>query len=91
MIRNDELVLNNFSGVDHYIELMPAIINNTETFQGSTSPYQNMSATFGKWALIESEVVPVQEVMQKYNWTQTALHYHILNVNHQMCYFCIGQ
>ena len=32
-----------------------------------------------EWALTDPEVVPVQQVMQKYNWTQTALHHHMLN------------
>jgi hypothetical protein len=77
--RNDGLVLNNFSGIGHYIELMPAAINNTGTFQGKTSSKQNISTAFGEWSLIDSEVVPVQKVMQKYNWTQTALHSHMLN------------
>ena len=33
----------------------------------------------GEWSVIDEEVVPVQQVMQKYNWTQTALHHHMLN------------
>jgi Domain of Unknown Function (DUF1259) len=37
-----------------------------------------MSAAFGEWALLDSEVVPVQDLMQKYNWTITALHHHML-------------
>jgi Domain of Unknown Function (DUF1259) len=76
--RNDGLVLNNFSGIGHYIEFMPAVLNNTGAFQANTTN-QNMSAAFGEWALLDSEVVPVQNVMQKYNWTQTALHHHMLN------------
>jgi hypothetical protein len=28
--------------------------------------------------LLDSEVVPVQKVMEKCNWTQTALHHHML-------------
>jgi Domain of Unknown Function (DUF1259) len=28
--------------------------------------------------LLDSEVVPVQKVMEKYNWIQTALHHHML-------------
>jgi hypothetical protein len=76
--RNDWLVLNNFSGIGHYIEFMPAVLNNTGAFQANTTN-QNMSAAFGEWALLDSEVVPVQNVMQKYNWTQTALHHHMLN------------
>jgi hypothetical protein len=76
--RNDGLVLNNFSGIGHYIEFMPAVLNNTGAFQANITN-QNMSAAFGEWALLDSEVVPVQNVMQKYNWTQTALHHHMLN------------
>lgn len=77
--RNDGLVLNNFSGIGHYIEFMPAALNNTGTFQANTTTNQNVSAAFGEWALLDSEVVPVQNIMQKYNWTQTALHHHMLN------------
>ena len=48
----------------------------------STSPPRsesgNLTAAFGEWALLDSEVVPVQKVMEKYNWTQTALHHHML-------------
>ena len=31
-----------------------------------------------EWTLIDSEVIPVQKVIEKYNWTETALHYHML-------------
>ncbi len=58
---------------------MPAALNNTGTFQANTTTNQNVSAAFGEWALLDSEVVPVQNIMQKYNWTQTALHHHMLN------------
>ena len=76
--RNDGLVINNFSGIGHYIELASAAaLNNTEAFQANTTN-QNMSAAFGEWALLDSEVVPVQDLMQKYNWTETALHHHML-------------
>jgi hypothetical protein len=54
-----------------------AALNNTGAFQANTTN-QNMSAAFGEWALLDSEVVPVQNIMQKYNWTQTALHHHML-------------
>jgi hypothetical protein len=42
------------------------------------SKKDNLTAAFGEWALLDSEVVPVQKVMEKYNWTQTALHHHML-------------
>src|SRR3954451_11466337 len=42
------------------------------------SESRNITAAFGGWALLDSEVVPVQKVMEKYNWTQTALHHHML-------------
>jgi uncharacterized protein DUF1259 len=76
--RNDGLVINNFSGIGHYIELASAdALNNTEAFQANTTN-QNMSSAFGEWALLDSEVVPVQDLMQNYNWTETALHHHML-------------
>jgi hypothetical protein len=28
--------------------------------------------------VLDSEVVPVRKVMEKYNWTETALHNHML-------------
>ena len=89
IVRNDGMVLNNFSGLGHYIEMVPAVVNNTGVFnskgtpsnQSSTSPQKqdNLKVAFGEWSVIDEEVVPVQQVMQKYNWTQTALHHHMLN------------
>lgn len=89
IVRNDGMVLNNFSGLGHYIEMVPAVVNNTGVFnskgtpsnQTSTSPQKqdNLKVAFGEWSVIDEEVVPVQQVMQKYNWTQTALHHHMLN------------
>jgi hypothetical protein len=99
IVRNDGMVLNNYSGFGHYIELVPAVINTTAPFSArgvnmgnmppsATSPSPssspptsesgNLTAAFGEWALLDSEVVPVQKVMEKYNWTQTALHHHML-------------
>lgn len=77
IVRNDGMVLNNFSGFGHYIEMVPAVINNTGVFASNASNTQqqnNQKVAFGEWSLIDAEVVPVQQVMQKYNWTQTALH-----------------
>src|SRR5215208_3198221 len=83
IVRNDGMVLNNFSGLGHYIEMVPAVINNTGVFASkdasNTQQQNNQKVAFGEWALIDAEVVPVQQVMQKYNWTQTALHHHMLN------------
>ncbi len=90
IVRNDGIVLNNFSGLGHYIEMVPAVVNNTGTFNSkdiannqtsSSSPQKqdNLKVAFGEWSVIDEEVVPVQKVMQKYNWTQTALHHHLLN------------
>jgi len=82
IVRNDGMVLNNFSGFGHYIEMVPAVINNTGVFASNASNTQqqnNQKVAFGEWSLIDAEVVPVQQVMQKYNWTQTALHHHMLN------------
>ena len=83
IVRNDGMVMNNFSGIGHYIEMVPAVINDTGQFastSASNSTQQNnQKVAFGEWALIDPEVVPVQQIMQKYNWTQTALHHHLLN------------
>jgi hypothetical protein len=87
IMRHDGLVLNNFSGIGHYIEMVPATLNNTGMYLGnstnSTSSSNNnntgnLKAGFGEFALLDSEVVPVREVMKKYNWTETALHHHML-------------
>jgi Domain of Unknown Function (DUF1259) len=101
IVRNDGMVMNNYSGFGHYIEMVPAVINTTGVFgeKGATtatnntgsanasssgniptpvSKKDNLTAAFGEWALLDSEVVPVQKVMEKYNWTQTALHHHML-------------
>src|SRR5919202_4748855 len=108
IVRNDGIVLNNYSGFGHYIEFAPAVINTTTPFaekgvsmsnmppSATSSPSSasppasesgNISAAFGEWALLDSEVVPVQKVMEKYNWTQTALHHHM---KHPKYYFYIG-
>jgi hypothetical protein len=89
IVRNDGMVLNNFSGLGHYIEMVPAVINNTGQFasagaavaqqQEQQQQPNNQKVAFGEWSLIDSEVVPVQQIMGKYNWTQTALHHHMLN------------
>src|SRR5829696_1105385 len=83
IVRNDGMVMNNFSGIGHYIEMVPAVINDTGQFastSASNSTQQNnQKVAFGEWALIDPEVVPAQQIMQKYNWTQTALHHHLLN------------
>lgn len=85
IVRHDGLVLNNFSGIGHYIEMVPATLNNTAMYAGDSSNNgstnsntTNLKAGFGEFALIDSEVIPVREVMQKYNWTETALHHHML-------------
>lgn len=87
--------MNNFSGIGHYIEFVPAkVLNNTAMYMGSSNnnsssganasstnatDSNNLKAAFGEFALIDPEVVSVREVMQKYNWTETALHHHMLN------------
>lgn len=90
--RGDGMVMNNFSGMGHYIELIPAaqFLNETQEFGGGTtnsSTNGTTSATandttvvaFGEFALIDPEVVPVNEVMKKYNWTVTTIHNHMLD------------
>lgn len=85
IVRHDGLVLNNFSGIGHYIEMVPAsALNNTGMYAGNSSNSNgngnatNLKAAFGEFALIDSEVIPVRDIMQKYNWTETALHHHML-------------
>jgi hypothetical protein len=95
IVRNDNFVLNNFSGIGHYIEFIPAAtLNETSQFMGAgnnttatgnntaaqgNNNNTNLKVAFGEFALIDSEVVPVRQVMNKYNWTETALHHHMLN------------
>ena len=86
IIRRDGFVMNNFSGFGHYIEFVPAAgLNNTRMFASNSSSTTNtgnkslVKAAFGEFALLDSEVVPVRKVMEKYNWTETALHHHMLN------------
>jgi hypothetical protein len=90
IIRNDGMVLNNFSGLGHYIEMVPAVVNNTGTFNSKGTPNNqtsslspqkqgNLKVAFGEWSVIDVDVASVQKVMQTYNWTQTALHHHMLN------------
>jgi len=81
IVRHDNLVMNNYSGFGHYIEFVPAsVLNHTSMFVGNSSSNNNqpLKAAFGEFALIDSEVVPVRNVMEKYNWTETALHHHML-------------
>jgi hypothetical protein len=58
--------------------------SNGDSSSGSTSKTlpiskkDNLTAAFGEFALLDSEVIPVQKVMNKYNWTETALHSHML-------------
>jgi hypothetical protein len=88
IVRNDNFVLNNFSGIGHYIEFIPAkTLNETSQFMGvgnnatagGNNNNTNLKVAFGEFALIDSEVIPVRQVMNKYNWTETALHHHMLN------------
>ena len=89
--RSDGMVMNNFSGMGHYIELIPAaqFLNETQEFGGTTNSSANgtISASandttvvaFGEFALLDPEVVPVHEVLDKYNWTVTTIHNHMLD------------
>src|SRR5919199_3565945 len=68
IVRNDGMVLNNYSGFGHYIEFVPAVINTTGVFGekgvssnnnttgGKTMPVSkkdNLTAAFGEWALLD--------------------------------------
>ena len=92
--RSDGMVMNNYSGMGHYIELIPAphYLNDSQEFQGMTNASSNGTTTataaanntgtvvaFGEFALIDPEVVPVQKVLNKYNWTITTIHNHMLD------------
>ena len=95
--RSDGMVMNNFSGMGHYIELIPAaqILNDTQVFAGGTTANasttngttqtaanatnNNTVVAFGEFALLDPEVVPVNEVLDKYNWTVTTIHNHMLD------------
>jgi len=75
--------MNNFSGMGHYIEFVPAAsLNNTGMYvsnrYSNTGNKSQLKAAFGEFALLDSEVVPVRKVMEKYNWTETALYHHML-------------
>jgi Domain of Unknown Function (DUF1259) len=92
--RSDGMVMNNYSGMGHYIELIPApqYLNDSQEFQGMTNASSNGTTTtngaanntgtvvaFGEFALSDPEVVPVQKVLNKYNWTITTIHNHMLD------------
>ncbi len=95
--RSDGMVMNNFSGMGHYIELIPAaqVLNDTQVFAGGTTANasttngttqtaanatnNNTVVAFGEFALLDPEVVPVNEVLDKYNWTVTTIHNHMLD------------
>jgi len=95
--RSDGMIMNNYSGMGHYIELIPApqYLNASQEFQGMTNASSNGTATtaggggaanntgtvvaFGEFSLIDPEVVPVQKVLNKYNWTITTIHNHMLD------------
>ena len=106
VIRSDGMIMNNYSGMGHYIELIPAQknINQTQAFAGtslnnsnsglksssnnntmtnnSTSSVLNNNTivvAFGEFSLLDPEVVPVHKVLDKYNWTITTIHNHMLD------------
>ena len=59
IVRHDGLVINNFSGIGHYIEMVPAAsLNNTSMYMGNSSAgvsnsTENLKAAFGEFALID--------------------------------------
>jgi hypothetical protein len=98
--RSDGMVMNNFSGMGHYIELIPAakFLNETQEFGGATATNASTAngttqtganntttannstvVAFGEFALLDPEVVPVHKVLDKYNWTVTTIHNHMLD------------
>jgi hypothetical protein len=68
IVRHDGLVMNNFSGIGHYIEMVPAsVLNNSAMYAGITNNTNtntsDLKAAFGEFALLDSEVIPVRDVM----------------------------
>jgi hypothetical protein len=72
--------------------LIAQILNNTQAFGGATNASANGTTSaaanatntttvvaFGEFALLDPEVVPVNEVLDKYNWTVTTIHNHMLD------------
>src|ERR687896_2130810 len=43
IVRNDGMVLNNFSGFGHYIEMVPAVVNNSGVFASNVSNTQQQN------------------------------------------------
>lgn len=80
--RSDGMVMNNYSGMGHYIELIPAakVLNSTQDFAGEGATENNNTVVaFGEFSLLDPEVVPVTKVLQKHNWTITTIHNHMLD------------
>lgn len=83
VIRSDGMILNNYSGMGHYIELIPSarVLNDTQEFAGEegTTAANDTVVAFGEFSLLDPEVVPVHEVLDRYNWTITTIHNHMLD------------
>lgn len=81
VIRSDGMIMNNYSGMGHYIELIPAarILNDTQGFAGEGATTNDTVVAFGEFSLLDPEVVPVHEVLDRYNWTITTIHNHMLD------------
>lgn len=86
VVRSDGMIMNNYSGMGHYIELIPAeqVLNDTGAFSGKdagpgASGNDTTVVAFGEFSLIDPEVVPVTKVLQGYNWTITTIHNHMLD------------
>src|SRR5215211_2879317 len=61
IVRNDGMVMNNFSGIGHYIEMVPAVTNDTGQFASTDTAVaqqqqgqpNNLKVAFGEFALID--------------------------------------
>ncbi len=84
VIRSDGMIMNNYSGMGHYIELIPSarVLNDTQEFAGEgagATAANDTVVAFGEFSLLDPEVVPVHEVLDRYNWTITTIHNHMLD------------
>ena len=54
-------------------------INGTTQSAETNTTNTNANTTIGEFALLDPEVVPVHKVLDKYNWTVTTIHNHMLD------------
>jgi hypothetical protein len=67
------LVMNKFTLMNSVIEFMP-----TNTTSSSSSPSNQSVYVMGDFALLESEMNPVLQVLTEAGWTVTGIHNHMI-------------